>query len=423
MRKFILSFLIISILYSCSIAKHQKLRKQTQSTLSSAHFENQFVGFFVIDPEKKDTLINYNGSKYFTPASNTKIATLYTALQTLPDQIPALKYSIVNDTVFVEGTGDPTLLHPYFKDSTAVHFLKSFDHIALYLNNFEEDKYGPGWAWEDYGTYFQPERNSFPIYGNVATIFTSDSLHVTPAYFKNQVTAINFNIPREEKSNTFYINPTEKDTLETPFIIDSSLTKTLLENVLHKKITITNFMPEGERHTLFSIPSDTLYKRMMKVSDNFLAEQLLILSSAMLSDTLSIAKAQDHILRTQLADLKQAPRWVDGSGLSRYNLFTPASLVHILTKLYQEQPRERIFNIFPVGGVSGTLKNWFEGTNKPFIYAKTGSLGNTYCLSGYLLTKSGKLLIFSFMNNHYKQPTSALKQQMQAIFENIRDNY
>tara|TARA_R110002051_G_scaffold201653_2_gene268431 strand:- start:317 stop:1588 length:1272 start_codon:yes stop_codon:yes gene_type:complete len=423
MRKIIFLILIINILYGCSSVKYQKLRKQTQLGLSDEFFENQFLGFFVFDPDKNDTIINFNGSKYFTPASNTKIATLYTSINTLPEKIPALKYIISNDTIFIEGTGDPTLLHSYFKDSTAINFLKDYEHITLYLNNFEDEKYGSGWAWEDYGAYFQPERNSFPIYGNVVTIFNTDSLHITPNYFKEQTTLIDFNKPREEKSNTFYINPTEKDTLETPFIIDSTITKIVLENVLHKKIAITNFMPDGHRNTLFSIPSDTLYKRMMKVSDNFLAEQLLILSSSMLSDTLSISKAQKNILSNQLADLKQPPRWVDGSGLSRYNLFTPESLVHILAKLYREQPKERLFNIFPIGGVSGTLKNWFEGTNKPYIYAKTGSLGNNYCLSGYLLTKSGKTLIFSFMNNHYKESTSELKKRMQIILENIRDTY
>lgn len=423
MHKLILLILIISTLCSCSATKHQKLKKQTQSSLSDKFFENQFLGFFVFDPNKNDTIINFNSSKYFTPASNTKIATLYTSINTLPEKIPALKYIISNDTLFIEGTGDPTLLHSYFKDSTAINFLKGYEHIALYLNNFDDEKYGPGWAWEDYGTYFQPERNSFPIYGNVVTIFNSDSLHVIPDYFTDNVTLVDFNKTREEKNNTFYLNPIEKDTIETPFILDSTLTKTLLEHVLQKKIAITNFMPNGQLNTLFSIPSDTLYKRMMKVSDNFLAEQLLILSSSMLSDTLSISRAQKNILSNQLADLKQPPRWVDGSGLSRYNLFSPESLVHILTKLYHEQPEERLFNIFPVGGISGTLKNWFEGSNKPYIYAKTGSLGNNYCLSGYLLTKSGKTLIFSFMNNHYKESTSELKKRMQIIFENIRDTY
>ena len=161
----------------------------------------------------------------------------------------------------------------------------------------------------------------------------------------------------------------------------------------------------------------------MQISDNFLAEQMLILSSSTLSDTLNSSKIRNHILNNQLKDLKQKPRWVDGSGLSRYNLFTPISFVQVLSKLYDKIPRERLFNLFPVGGESGTLKKYYAGKQKPYIYAKSGTLGNNYSLSGYLITNKGETLIFSFMNNHYKKPTVEIKKRMQLVFEWLRDNY
>src|SRR5690606_10927278 len=123
-------------------------------------------------------------------------------------------------------------------------------------------------------------------------------------------------------------------------------------------------------------------KRMMHESDNFLAEQLLILVSSTLSDTLSSALAREHIMNTYLTELRQPPRWVDGSGLSRYNLFTPESMVYILDAMYREIPRERLLDLFPAGGVSGTLKDRFGGDGQPYIFAKSGALGNTYNLSG-----------------------------------------
>ena len=78
---------------------------------------------------------------------------------------------------------------------------------------------------------------------------------------------------------------------------------------------------------------------------------------------------------------------------------------------------------FPVGGKSGTLKNWYSGNPKPYIHAKSGTLGNNYNLSGYLVTNSGKILIFSYMNNHYLHSNNAIKEKMQTTFEWLRDNY
>ena len=97
--------------------------------------------------------------------------------------------------------------------------------------------------------------------------------------------------------------------------------------------------------------------------------------------------------------------------------------MQILTKLYVEIPQNRLFNLFPVGGKSGTIEEYFAGNPKPYIYAKSGALGNNYSLSGYLITNSGETLIFSFMNNHYTNATSDVKKRMQLIFESLRDNY
>jgi D-alanyl-D-alanine carboxypeptidase/D-alanyl-D-alanine-endopeptidase (penicillin-binding protein 4) len=147
------------------------------------------------------------------------------------------------------------------------------------------------------------------------------------------------------------------------------------------------------------------------------------MASSTLSDTLFSQKARAFVLDSLLADLKQPPRWVDGSGLSRYNLFTPESMVQVLHHLYKEMDRDRLFGFFPAGGVSGTLENWYATDGNPYIYAKTGSLGNNHNLSGYLITKSGKVLIFSFMNNHFRVPSAEVKKRMQAMFEFMRDTY
>jgi len=230
-------------------------------------------------------------------------------------------------------------------------------------------------------------------------------------------------VRREEGRNRFYISPQRKDTLETPYITGDRLTELLLEDILQKDIALVDHFPNLPKTTLYGIETDSLIKPMMFKSDNFLAEQLMVLASSTLSDTLGIAKAIDHMLENELADLEHRPNWVDGSGLSRFNLFTPRSMVEILQKLYREVPEERLFDLFPMRGPQGTVKQWEDPDTEPFLFAKSGSLRNNFNLSGYLRTKSGKLLIFSFMNNQFTGPSSEIRKTVYETLKEIHLTY
>ncbi len=416
-------FIVISsivIIFGC---KSAQITKKITKHFDEDFYDSQFTGLLVVDPASKDTIFNYNAHKYFTPASNAKIFTLYTALQVLQEKIPAFKYNINKDTITIQGTGDPTFLHSYFHDSTALKMAQNFKKVILILPHLSDEKYGPGWAWEDYDAYFSPERSSFPMYGNVVTINNQNNLRSIPEVLEKNIQYSDSKYSRDYHKNNFYYNPKNNKPVEIPMVIDSSLVVELWNSLLQGKVFIANHPSKKLDQIAYSVEADSLFKRMMHESDNFLAEQLLILSSSTLSDTLSADKIRNYMLENQLKDLKQKPRWVDGSGLSRYNLFTPTSFVQVLTKLYTDLPRNRLFNLFPAGGEFGTLKNWYAGNSKPYIYAKSGTLGNNYSLSGYLITSSGKTLIFSFMNNHFMKPTDEVKNNMQAIFELLRDHY
>ncbi len=414
---------IFLLLQACVAGKYRKLGRNLDSRLNNELFSNQFTGLWIFDPIRGDTLYRLNSQKYFTPASNTKIFTLFAGLKLLPDNIPSLQYLEKNDTLFIKGMADPSLLHPYFKDSTAIQFIRGFRNVALCPGILEDTPWGPGWAWEDYDGTYAPERTALPLYGNVVEVFKSDSLRVIPKYFRDSVKAISYRYRREKERNLFYFGPDCEDTLYIPFRTDTNLTRQLLQRASGHAVLPARTMPEGKRNMLYGIPTDSLYKRMMQESDNFLAEQLLIAASGTLSDTLNGQRAREYILDRYLEDIDQLPVWVDGSGLSRYNLFTPESIGYVLYELFKEVPRERLFSLFAAGGVSGTLEDWYPGRGRPYLFAKTGTLANNHCLSGYLVTRSGKVLIFSFMNNHFRGPSAELKAVMKGVFEELRDHY
>ena len=403
--------------------KSLRINNKISKEIASSFFENQFTGIYIYDVTANKIVYNYNGNKYFTPASNTKIFTLFTGLEFLSDSIPAFKYAVDADTITIQGTGDPAFLHSFFKDSTALKMANNYKKVNLIVNNIIDKKYAPGWAWEDFDSYFSPERSAFPMYGNVVTLQNEKTLNVEPAVFENELKITDKSYGREAFSNQFYFGKNKVGKTEIPMIIDSVLLIKLWNDLLPNRVKIVKNSKIKLSKIAYSIPSDSLFKRMMEVSDNFLAEQLLILASSTLSDTLNSSKARDFILENQLKDLNQKPRWVDGSGLSRYNLFTPISFVEVLTKMYKKIPRERLFSFFNVEGKSEILKTGFSDEKAPYIYGKSGTLGNNYNLSGYLITDTNKVLIFSFMNNHFMHPNSKIKEQMLVIFEYVRDNY
>ena len=159
----------------------------------------------------------------------------------------------------------------------------------------------------------------------------------------------------------------------------------------------------------------------MHRSDNFFAEQTLLMASNEHLGYMSDEKIIDTILSNDLKDVPQRPKWVDGSGLSRYNLFTPQSFVYILNKMKNEFGLERMKVILPTGG-EGTLSSYYK-KDAGFIYAKTGTLSNNCAISGYLITNKGKLLIFSILSNNYITGATPIRKAAERFLQGIREKY
>ena len=397
----------------------------TSSVLSSG-----FTGLVLYDLDEKKVIFRRNESRYFVPASNTKLFTLYACLRILGDSIPALRY-VETDTSFTFwGTGDPTLLHPYFSESKTLSFLKSKSKTKklYYFDGHSSIKhYGLGWMWDDYNDYYQAELTPFPMFGNVLLV-KKDSLGLTISPEISLEIMIKKSgvkrVKRMMEKNHFDF-PEGLDTLSTykqevPYKEAANVNFNILEKLLNTKITKIGVRAPGKSKILFSLQVDTVYRRMMQVSDNMLAEHLLLLCGSSLKDTISTDFSIEAVSSLFLSDLSQKPVWVDGAGLSRYNLTTPMSIVTLLQKMYQEFPEEKLFSMMAVGGGQGTLNGMFNENKEPFIYAKSGSMSGVYNLSGYMVTSTGKRLIFSFMNNNFNTSISSVRKEVDYILTEIK---
>jgi D-alanyl-D-alanine carboxypeptidase/D-alanyl-D-alanine-endopeptidase (penicillin-binding protein 4) len=96
--------------------------------------------------------------------------------------------------------------------------------------------------------------------------------------------------------------------------------------------------------------------------------------------------------------------------------------VALWDKTYELVPRDRLFSLLAVGGVSGTIRNNYKG-ERPYVFGKTGSLRNNHMLSGFVVTRKGRTLLFSWMNNNFTVSTVTVRGRMEEILKFIYESY
>ena len=414
------------LISSCSI--QQKISKQANNDiLLQPDFVPAHVGISLYDPLTQKYLYNYQGEKLFTPASNMKLFTCYAAMKNLGDSLVGIRYEIINDsTIEIEPTADPTLLHPDFKRQPVFSFLKRYNNIKIVKPRYD-DFMGSGWSWNDYQEGYMAQRSNLPIYGNVVVISkqSDTSINISSSVSFKTIIAEplknGFAVTKSWDENMFtFRNGTDK-IKEVPFRPDIATIETLLRDTLHKKISSDFSFNRPLTKTIHSQPIDTLLKIMMHRSDNFFAEQTLLMVSHQKLGVMNDAKIIDTLLKIDMKGLPQKTRWVDGSGLSRYNLISPQDFVWVLTQMKNDFKWARIQEILPTGG-EGTLTSYYKNYAGR-IYAKTGSLSNHIALSGYLTTKKGKQLIFSVLVNAHQAPAANIRKGVEKFLTAVIEKY
>jgi len=434
-------FIVITLIaFGCSSSKPLLTKELAVKTpisnvdnlANSAELKNAHLGIAVYNITKQQWLQQYQHNKYFIPASTTKLFSCYTAMKYLGDSLVGAYITETKDSLFITPNADPTTLHKDFITQPLQQLLQSVKKtIAFSHTNFNTNALGFGWAWDDYIADYMAERSEMPLYGNTVDFSLENSkLKIVPPYFSNQqlanaIVAQKWDIERDFFTNNFrIIEGSEKDVTTSFTTFDNDRVKAeqqiiglWREALKNDNIYYTNTTIKGK--PIYSQPTDSLLKIMMHRSDNFFAEQTLLMASNTVLGEMNEAKMIAHLLKNELKDIPQKPKWVDGSGLSRYNLFTPESMVFLLGKMYAEIPWNRITTILPTGG-TGTITNYYLPL-KGRIFAKTGTLSNNVALSGFIQAKSGAMLSFSVLVNNHLSNTTSIRKAVEAYLINIAE--
>jgi len=430
--KYLLFLLLIVVLgQACSPSKF--IKSSAEAAFTQPGLVSGQVGICIYDPAKSEYLYEQQSNKYFIPASNTKLFSLYAGLKYLGDSLVGIRYTETDTAIFLIPSGDPTFLHPAYAYQPVISFLKH-TRKPLWITeaNWQDRPLGRGWAWDDYNDDYMPERGALPVYGNVihwVQDSASQSFYSVPdinweVRFSPDTAKRSFYVERDFHKNAFEITEgkAQYKTQDVPFITNGTVSAAvLLKDTVGREVFTRHQLPggTGALYTIHSRPVDSLFRPMMYHSDNFFAEQTLLMVSNEKLGQMNDAHIISELLNNDLKELPQRPYWVDGSGLSRNDLFTPRDFVWLLNKMKDEFGLPRLKGILPTGG-TGTLASYYK-KDSGYIYAKTGSLSGVVALSGFLITKKDRLLIFSVLINNSSDP--AVRRKIEKFLEGIREKY
>jgi serine-type D-Ala-D-Ala carboxypeptidase/endopeptidase (penicillin-binding protein 4) len=228
-------------------------------------------------------------------------------------------------------------------------------------------------------------------------------------------------IERRRLDNIFDILPANSTFRSADVPFRTFENSRFLEDTL-KKAWLSRAYAEGTESykVIYSQHKDSVLKPMMHRSDNFFAEQMLLVAGNEFLGVMNEGKMIDTLLKTDLKDLPQRPRWADGSGLSRYNLFTPKDFVMLLEKMKNEFGIARLQEILPTGN-EGTLSNYYK-QDSGYIFAKTGTLSGVVAFSGFMYTPGNrsKLLIFSVLVNNHQASATQVRRAVERFLQEVR---
>jgi D-alanyl-D-alanine carboxypeptidase/D-alanyl-D-alanine-endopeptidase (penicillin-binding protein 4) len=178
---------------------------------------------------------------------------------------------------------------------------------------------------------------------------------------------------------------------------------------------------------LAELPAPPLAENMVRINKESqnLHSELMLRRVARQAGSGSIADGQAVVrqLMRQAGVAETSYDFSDGSGMSSYNRISPRAAVGLLTWIARQPWSMAWRDTLPIAGRDGTLQNRFKGTIlEGKLFAKTGSLNASRALSGYLMTRSGRTLIFSVLANDMpdgtdSQATAAVDRALVAIAE------
>ena len=148
-----------------------------------------------------------------------------------------------------------------------------------------------------------------------------------------------------------------------------------------------------------------------KYSNNVMARQLLLTLALEKMGKPATTANGDLVIQSWLKqnNLEFSSLVIEnGSGLSRNEAISAANMNQLLLTARNLPVSDAFYNSLPIAGTDGTMRNRLMGQLRKFLHLKkkpearikTGSLADVRAISGYVLSKSGKMYAVTSFINH-----------------------
>ncbi len=432
-------------------ALHANLRALlADPALARAH-----VGLLVVAAESGQRLFAHNADLRFTAASTSKLVTGAVALarlgvdytwSTTVRAAGARTGDVLNGDLWVVGGGDPLFerasLETLARSVRAAGISRITGDLLADDRAFAGPPWGRGWMWDDlYGSYAagvsalelwppripaelrpavalgDPARleilepgTKLPIRDRVRTGAPGSEIRLE--YLPDSVgggVALSGWIPADVERVPLSFAPPHP----TRYFLDRF--RRALETVgvrvegtlrVARADEDETAGPIAWEHVVRSAPLGEVLQRMLKQSDNQVAETLLRTLGTLSGD--GSADAGLEVVESTLEGWGIEPggfSLADGSGMSRYNEIAPSALVRLLRRVSQLSDAGAFIDALPVSSVDGTLSRRFLSTAASrTVRAKTGSLSGVRALAGFVEDGDHETLVFALMLAGYDAP-------------------
>ncbi len=415
------------------------------------NFPSALWSLKISDVDGKD-FVDYNSKKLLVPASTVKIITSIYAFENLGFDY-RFKTSVLytgdivdgrlKGDVYIKGYGDMTAGSENFSKTMEDVFLmikREFDKNNikkiegfLYADSSLCDEYQvPSWEWQDVGNYYAARVTALSINDNLYKIYfktgknVGDKTEIIKIEPEPEISFINEVVTGKKGSGDnayIYSNPysdkaiirgTVPQTDDNIFVIKGAMHNPpgifIREFAVYLKKNNISFKGYGIKsinenfkilNEFYSPPLTEIIKNMNKKSFNFYAESILRYSG--IKKNIIGLKGNLNEMGSYLNNLGiEYFNIVDGSGLSRNNLFSCDGFIKLLNTAYKRPYFSYFYDSLVYPGdpeAKGHIKNFGLKRNLN-TKIKSGSLNRVRGYVGYLENK-GKIYSFCFLINNY----------------------